>query len=395
MMEFDVLIAGGGLSGALTALSLADLTHNSGKKLSIAIVEANAIHQNPSLTYDDRVLALAHGSASYLNQLQVWPLLKESATGIKNIHVSDRGYYGKARLKASDYNVSSLGYVIELALIGQALLKVLASKANVTWFCPDSITEINWQANQVDVQLASKQQLSTKLLLACDGAHSPCREMANIQSSSFDYQQHAVIANVSTEKPHLGKAFERFTEFGPIAMLPLSQNRCSLVWTLPPEKAAQTCALTDEQFKTELQQAFGYWLGKITQVGQRNSFPLTLVQAESNIASRLALVGNASHTIHPIAGQGFNLGLRDVKQLASLIKHALATEQDIGLYSLLMAYQQHRQTDQQQIIQLTDSLVTIFSNQLPPLVLGRNIGLKALNYLKPLKAALASKTMGY
>jgi 2-octaprenyl-6-methoxyphenol hydroxylase len=394
-MEFDVVIAGGGLSGALTALSLADLSHNSGKHLSIAIVEANAIHQNPALTYDDRVLALAHGSASYLNQLQVWPLLKEAATGIKNIHVSDRGYYGKARLKASDYQVSSLGYVIELALIGQALLKVLASKSNVTWFCPDSISKINWQKNHLNVQLASKQTLKARLLLACDGANSPCREMAKIKCSSHEYQQHAVIANVSTEKPHLGKAFERFTEFGPIAMLPLSQNRCSLVWTLPPEKAAQTCALTDEQFKTELQQAFGYWLGEITQVGKRNSFPLTLVQAESNIAPRLALVGNASHTIHPIAGQGFNLGLRDVKQLASLIKHALATEQDIGEYALLMAYQQHRQVDQQQIIQLTDSLVTFFSNQLPPMVLGRNIGLKVLNYFSPLKKALATKTMGY
>ena len=393
--NFDVVIAGGGLSGSLMALSLARLKKKDGQPLSIAIIEANPVLTDVSLSFDDRVLALGHGTAAYLERLGAWQYLKSESQAINTIHISDRGFYGKARLYANAHQVPALGYVVEMSLIGKSLLTALAAFSNIHWYSPQTIKHIHWQSDAVNLELSSKQQLSAKLLLACDGGMSVCREFAGIKVHQQSYQQSALIANVSTAKAHQGIAYERFTETGPVAMLPLSGDRCSLVWTLTPELAEQMKALTPEAFKQQLERSFGSWLGAITDVGKRHIYPLTLIQAQQQVYHRMALVGNASHTIHPIAGQGFNLGVRDVEQMARLVTTALEQDQDIGQFSGLNQYAQQRAVDQQQVITLTDSLVTLFSNHLPPLVVGRNIGLKALNYLSPLKNALVQKTMGY
>jgi len=407
--HFDVIISGGGLSGALMALSLSTLVTAQKTPLKIAIVEANPVLTEPSGSFDERVLALSHGSAAYLADVGAWQYLADTAEPIKNIHISDRGHYGKARLYAEQQQVQALGYVAEMSCIGAALFKALAAKTNITWFTPDAISDIQWQTQQVNVALSSGTQLTAALLLACDGAQSACRKFANITTTSHDYHQSALIANVATTKHHNNIAYERFTATGPLAMLPLSaaasvqqssaqQNsagRCSLVWTLTPELAEKMRQLSDDEFAQQLSQAFGHWLGNITHVGKRVIYPLKLVQASEQVYHRMALIGNASHTIHPIAGQGFNLGLRDVSAMAEMIKNALAQQQDIGAFANLMPYGKARQQDQQQVINLTDSLVTLFSNQLPPLVVGRNIALKVLNYLPVLKNALVKKTMGY
>jgi 2-octaprenyl-6-methoxyphenol hydroxylase len=404
--QFDIVISGGGLSGALMALSLIDCKNEQGQPLSIAIVEANPVLKDPSLSFDDRVLALSHGTATYLQSLGLWQKLKEVAEPIKNIHISDRGFYGKARLYADNHQVNALGFVVEMSLLGQVLLASLKEKnklsGNLTWFTPDKISDITWQENHVEITLNSETQLNAKLLLACDGVHSACRKLANISVQESDYGQSALIANVCTAIPHDNLAFERFTETGPIAMLPLSKqnsatndSRCSLVWTLPPEQADKMQSLSDTQFQTELESAFGSWLGAITHVGKRDVFPLKLLMADEQVYHRMALIGNASHTIHPIAGQGFNLGVRDVNQMAELIKVSLKNNQDIGQFSTLSEYASKRKVDHSQVIGLTDSLVTLFSNKLPPLVVGRNIGLKVMNYLSPLKDSLVRKTMGY
>lgn len=408
--QFDVIISGGGLSGSLMALSLSELVKSDGSKLAIAIVEANPKSETQSQhapLFDDRVLALSHGSASYLDKLAVWQHLQHDACAIADIDISDRGHFAKARLSASEYNVSALGYVIDMALIGKALLKVLANKTNVHWFNPDKIEEINWQEQHVDVALQSGIGLQSKLLLACDGVKSPCRAQANIEVTSDDYQQVALIANVATQKPHHNKAYERFTNQGPIAMLPLPQSkaqavgqgRCSLVWTMSPDEAERIQALDADAFARELESDFGLWLGQIQHVGKRDVYPLVLLQAKRLTYHRMALVGNSSHTIHPIAGQGFNLGLRDVANLAELVRKQLVSAEngcdDIGRFSLLHAYQQQRSQDQQEVIWLTDSLVRLFANDLPPLVVGRNIGLQMLGALSPFKNALVKKTMGY
>mgnify|MGYP000312219264 FL=1 len=398
--EFDIVIAGGGLAGCLMALSLAELTRADGAKLSIAIIEANPGLKDASKSFDDRVLALSHGSCEYLKKVGIWQSLQADAEAIESIHISDRGHYGKARIQAHEHRVSALGHVVEMSLIGKALLAALKPMKNIHWFAPDTIESIDWQQENVTLALASGSELKASLLLACDGGMSACRQLANIDISKRDYGQSALIANVATRKPHQNIAYERFTETGPIAMLPLSsikegESRCSLVWTLTPELAEQVQNYTDSEFKLALEQAFGSWLGSITQVGKRDIYPLNLVQAKEQVYHRMALIGNASHTIHPIAGQGFNLGLRDVEQMAKQLKLALKNGQDIGHYALLSDYAQRRQKDHSEVITLTDSLVTLFSNDLPPLVVGRNIGLKVLNYLSPLKNALVKKTMGY
>jgi 2-octaprenyl-6-methoxyphenol hydroxylase len=421
---FDVVISGGGLSGSLMALSLALFKKSDGEPLSIAVVEAvdkkDNKASNQELTqisvksnvFDQRVLALSHGSSQYLEQLGIWEDLAPHACPIKEIDISDRGNYGKARINAKKHHVDALGYVIEMALIGNALQKKLKQYKHVNYYFGQTITKVDWteenaqppinskqKKQSICMTLASGEQLCTRLLLGCDGLNSPSRKQANIKVKSSDYKQMALIANVATSLPHQNKAYERFTTQGPIAMLPLlslkGENRCSLVWTLNPDSAKKIASLNDADFKKSLEQAFGYWLGGITQVGERVAFPLTLVQAEQQTYHRMALIGNASHTIHPIAGQGFNLGLRDVKYMAELIKMAVDTNQDIGSFSLLHRYEKQRNKDHHEVISLTDSLVTLFSNELPPLVAGRNIGLKALNYLSPLKHKLVIKTMGY
>ncbi|WP_206484074.1 2-octaprenyl-6-methoxyphenyl hydroxylase [Thalassotalea sp. G2M2-11] len=398
--HFDVVIAGGGLSGVLSAISLAPLTKQDGSKLSIAIVENNALHDDVSLTFDSRVLALSHGSVSYLQSLGVWQELGQNAAPINQIHISDRGKYGKARINADSHQVSALGYVVEMSLLGKALLYCAAQFVNITWFCPDTITSVNWQVSHVDMLLASEQAISAQLLLACDGAQSKCRQYANIASSTKAYEQSALIVNVTMAKPHHHVAYERFTETGPIAMLPLtdgSQNshKCSVVWTVRPEQAQTLMSLSAAEFSHALTNAFGRWLGTVDKVGQRVVYPLHLVRAKEQVFHRMVLVGNASHTIHPIAGQGFNLGLRDVAALSHMIANQLADANDIGGFSNLAAYAEQRARDHQSVIDLTDSLVTLFSNELPPLVAGRNVGLKVLNYFTPLKNTFVNKTMGY
>jgi len=398
--HFDIVIAGGGLSGALSALALSQLKHSNGESLSIAIIEANPILTDAKLTFDSRVLALSHQSATYLDSLHVWSELANDAAPIENIHISDRGYYGKARLSANDHQVPALGYVIEMARIGQVLINALKKLANITWLCPETIQTIEWQRTHVDILLDSAQQVSASLVLGCDGAQSQIRQQANINSTHKPYEQSALIANVLMSKVHENRAFERFTEFGPIAMLPLTDDveankRCSLVWTLPPEQAKLTAQLSDSEFKQALEQAFGSWLGTVVQVGKREVYPLNLVRADEQIFHRTALIGNAAHAIHPIAGQGFNLGLRDVETLVMFVGEAIADEENVASLNLLTNYAAKRKVDHDQVITLTDSLVTLFSNHLPPLVVGRNIGLKVLNYLTPLKKAFADKTMGY
>ncbi|MBU2869424.1 2-octaprenyl-6-methoxyphenyl hydroxylase [Colwellia sp. E2M01] len=431
--HFDVIISGSGLSGSLMALSLSKLTKQDGSLLSIAIIEMQTVSKsklnNDSSLFDERVLALSHGSAKYLNELGAWHYLKSDACAITDIDISDRGHFGKARLAAKEHNVNALGYVVAMEKIGKAQLNALKNSQadntkadntkanntqadNIQWFSPDSISAIDWHTEnanqaQVRVTLNSNKILSASLILACDGVQSPVRKLANIKVNAENYQQVALITNVSTSKHHQNKAFERFTEFGPIAMLPLTNavvnssgnstdsNRCSLVWTMTPEQGKVINQLDDTAFKTELERAFGSYLGTITQVGKRHTYPLVLLQAQQQTYHRMALVGNSSHTIHPIAGQGFNLGLRDVKVMAKLIEEALLANQDIGSFSLLQTYQTNRAKDQRDVIALTDSLVTLFANDLPPLVLGRNIALQGLNFMSPLKNALVKKTMGY
>jgi len=239
--------------------------------------------------------------------------------------------------------------------------------------------------------LSSGNQFQAKLLVAADGAGSTCCELMSMTYSERAFEQTAVIANVVPHQQHDHRAFERFTEYGPIALLPLSDNRMSLVWCMSSEQAEAIMKLGDEAFLSKLQSEFGWRVGEFTQVGQRASYPLSLRSRVQNVSHRFAIVGNAAQTLHPIAGQGFNLGIRDV---ASLVEEVETYLEDPGSYKVLARFRSRREDDRLSTIQLTSSLVHLFSNDLPALRVARNLGLFAMDNLPPLKAPLLRRTLG-
>lgn len=388
---FDLVIAGGGLVGASAALALAQ----SCPGLSIAIVErvpADADHQ-PS--FDCRSVALGHGSKVLLERYGLWSALQQRVTPIVDIQVSDRGHIGKTYLSAQQFNLPALGFVAQVRDLGRALTGKLDTVTRVQWFCPDSIAQINEYPDHLELALDSGQRLHGKLLLVADGTQSATRRQMDIANSVSDYGQTAVIANVRVSQPHHHRAFERFTEFGPIALLPLPDQCYSLVWCVPPEQAQSLVDCDDRAFIAQLQQAFGYRAGRLVKVGKRFSYPLTLTLADDIVAHRVALLGNASHTIHPIAGQGFNLGLRDVEALRSTLVAALDSDQDIGSFATLRQFQQLRQQDLRRVVGMTDGLVRVFSQHNKPLALARTMGLLAMQLFDGLKQPLVFQAMGW
>ena len=391
--SYDVLIAGGGMVGASLAVALSRLP------LKIGLVEAYPFKESDQPAYDDRAIALSYGSSQILKGMGVWSSVAAAASAINSIHISDRGHFGATRLTAEQQQVPALGYLIQSRDYGEVLQQVLAD-SHVSLIQPASVSSVQQCDSMIEVstQQSGEQvevnKLSTKLLVACDGANSAVRVMAGIESTVHDYQQVAVIANVSTRKPHNNQAFERFTEQGPIALLPMSKNRSSLVWTLTAENYQAVLDLDDASFLKALGDAFGYRLGRFTKVGERSAFPLKLTTANALIAPRVAIVGNAAHALHPVAGQGLNLALRDIADLAEKVSQALENGQDIGGASVLHDYAEQRQSDTQTTVRYTDSLVKLFSNDNFLLGHARAVGLMAVDRLPLFRQVLAKQSMG-
>lgn len=388
-MQYDVVIAGGGMTGAMLAYALQS---QSGRQLRIAIVEQQPERQAPSQSFDSRSIALSAASVDLLASWGLWPELAPHACAIAKIAVSDRGHFGKVRLHARDFNRQSLGQVIEVEKIGELLYQRLAQvpAADITWYRPDHIQAIVPGVAMQQLQLASGALITTRLLALCEGGDSPTRELAGIACRIAHYQQTAIIANIGIAGSHEHTAFERFTSSGPLALLPLTKQRYSLVWTLNPNEAERFMAASPAEFLAALQHAFSYRAGVLTSVGERVSYPLALKTASQASAHRLVLCGNSLHNLHPIAGQGFNLALRDLAALVELI----AQHPDVGCYGLTQAYGQVRQQDMQQVVGLTDGLVRLFSNDSKLMALGRSLGLSLLNKCSPLKSQFAAQSMG-
>jgi len=383
----SVIIVGGGMTGATLALAI---SHLSAGKLPVHLVEAVAPDSLAHPGFDARAIALAAGTCQQLARVGIWQALRECATAIRTVHVSDRGHAGFVTLDADDYSLPALGQVVELHDVGQRLFALLRKAPGVSLHCPARVDSFTRSQDRVDVALDNGVTLSGKLLVAADGSRSSLGEQCGIAWQQQPYEQLAVIANVTTAVPHDGRAFERFTEHGPLAMLPMSDGRCSLVWCHPLENRDEVLSWSDARFCQELQQAFGWRFGRITHSGSRNAYPLSLTTASRAISHRMALVGNAAQTLHPIAGQGFNLGLRDVISLAEM----LAQANDPGEYALLSQYQQRRADDKSATVGVTDGLVHLFANRWAPLVAGRNVGLMAMELFTPARDALAQRTLG-
>ena len=390
----DLAIAGGGLVGASLALALAPLG------LKIALVEGVApvagSGEHPS--FDERTTALANGTVRVFRSLGVWRHMEREATPIRRIHVSEQGRFGTARIDAAEQGLEALGYVLPNRVIGAALWQGLKECAGVEVIAPARVLGSEPADDQRILVLEHEgveRRIATRLVVAADGAKSLVREQAGIAADHWGYGQTAIIATVTTQRFHDYVAYERFTPEGPIAVLPLAEGRGGIVWTRRPEEAARLLALGDEEFRAEFQRAFGFRLGRILEVGARHSYELGLVRTTSHVAERLAVVGNAAQSMHPIAGQGFNLGLRDAASLAEVIADASAAGQrDPGARETLAAYAQWREEDQGRIVAFTDGLVRLFGS---PLGLARGLrsaGLLAFDAFPPAKAAMARLSVG-
>ncbi len=386
----DVLVVGGGLVGASLALALGRAG------LDVAIVEAHPFRLNEQPNYDERSIALAQGSQRIFTGMGLWHSLHDAVCPIHTIHVSDRGHFGFTRLKREQEGVEALGYVASARLLGNTLIQAL-EMTEVRLLAPAQLEKFQVENAQVRVTLSlggKPVECRTRLLVAADGVQSQVREQLGIKTRQWDYGQTAIIANVTPDQPHNHVAYERFTDTGPMALLPLNDNHCSLVWTLRTGQVDEMMALDDVAFLARLQARFGYRLGRFTKVGTRYAYPLQLLRAKQSTAQRLALIGNAVHTLHPIAGQGFNLGLRDVAALAEVVIDAQRRGDDIGGADVLQRYADWRQTDQRRVVAFTDGMVRLFSQTFPPLAGLRDAGMLALDLCPPAKRAFGRLTMG-
>lgn len=388
--HFDLIIVGGGLSGNCLALAL------QASGLKIAIIEANTKEQLHHSAMGDRALALAAGTIATLDELGVWQGIKEKATAITDIHVSDKGHFGKVRLSASKHNVAALGYVITARDI-ESHVAALVDNTTITQLSPAHLVGLMSDDKAVNVSISHEDKslcLTAQLLVGADGGKSSVRKLLDIPQQVTDYKQTALVTTVKTTLPHRNIAYERFTESGPLALLPTGKNLCSVVWTRSTEDADALMSGSEKDFLDALQLCFGYRLGQLSLAAPRRAFPVSLIRAERMQSGRAVIIGNAVHQLHPVAGQGFNLGLRDVEELADRLLMQYGLGKDIGESNFLASYVKSRETDHSNTITFTDTLVKLFSNEWLALAAARNIGLAVLDHVPAAKALLARHAMG-
>jgi 2-octaprenyl-6-methoxyphenol hydroxylase len=389
--NYDVIIAGGGMVGGSLAVALSSLP------VRTLVVEATPPADAAQPSYDDRATAISESSRRILEGIGCWSGLAGAAAPIREVHVSERGAFGATRLRAAEQGLASFGHVVENRVLGAAVWDRIRAARGLSAWSPARVTGVVQDDERVRVRIerddAGPVEVSARLLVAADGARSPVRGMAGIAHEARDYGQVALIANVTPAIDHGGTAFERFTPSGPLAVLPLTRGRVTIVWTLSPAEAATNLALDDAGFLAALQAAFGFRLGTFRKTGRRASYPLSLVQAQAWHAGRIVLVGNAAHGIHPVAGQGFNLGLRDAAALAELLARQ-APAGDPGAAPMLAEYAEWREADRARTVRDTDGLVQVFTSEFAPLRAGRRLGLIGLDLFPPARAAIARRGMG-
>lgn len=389
--EFDLLIIGGGLVGASLAAALAPLP------LKLAVVEAVPFGSRGQPSFDDRSTALSEGSRRIYQSMGVWPGIAPEAAPIRRIHVSDRGRLGATRLSAEEAGVEALGWVTPNRLIGKALIDFIGGKPNIAIHAPARLISFTAHTEGVEavVEADGKQtSLKARLLIAADGAQSEVRKQLGIGADKTDYAQVAVVCNVRVERPEADTAYERFADDGPVALLPQGGDRYGFVQVVTTDAAPALLALDDAAFGAQAAEKFGGRMGAFVQVGKRVSYPLSMVRAETQQAARTLIIGNAAHALHPIAGQGFNLSLRDVAMLAEVLADAHRAGEDIGKPEVLARYVDARQGDQRGTALFTDLLNRIFANPLASVAFGRNAGLLALELMPTARRTLLKHNMG-
>jgi 2-octaprenyl-6-methoxyphenol hydroxylase len=388
--DFDILIAGGGMVGASLAAALAPLA------LRIAVVEAVRFGNHGQPSYDDRITAVSWGSRRIFEGIGLWPQIAPQATAIHHIHVSDRGHIGMTRLHAEEMGLEALGYVVPNRVIGRVLSEFLQRHKHIALLAPAKLEKVEIQTHglRATLQRDGIESVTGGLLVAADGAHSKIREQLGIDARVWDYGQSAVICNVSVERAQAHTAFERFTRNGPLALLPMGENRYALVWTVSAARVPAVLAMSEQEFLNAAAEGFNGRLGRFIKAGKRQAYPLSLVRAHTQLHTRALMVGNAAHSLHPIAGQGFNLSLRDIAALADILADISAAGGDLGDARALDAYVRSRRRDQIGTTYFTDMLTRVFTNPLTAVGLMRNLGLLGLELFPPARHRLTRINMG-
>lgn len=400
--SYDIVIVGGGMVG----ISLAVLLAEQQQTWKVLLLEAQAYKQSDQAEYrpsfDARSTALSWSSRKIFEAAGLWSALQSQVSHIEKIHVSDRGHMGLTRIDASEAGVEALGYVVENRWIGEVLLEKLAT-TSVEVVAPARVAMIKPLKEGVRLTIENTTEnidryIESSLVVIADGANSQTAQKIGIHSNQQPYGQQGIIANIALEKPHGGVAYERFTDQGPMAMLPLPDykgaSRCALVWTQPTETAEQLMIASDEEFLKALQKCFGYRLGMFKKVGERYSYPLSLTTSTEQVRSNLVVLGNAAHSLHPVAGQGFNLSLRDVAVLADVLGKAKTCGEDFSALDTLESYQQQQLADQQNTLLFSDNLPKLFGQSSSAVALGRNTGLLLMDLMPSLRSRFAHFGMG-
>ena len=396
--NYDLVIVGGGMVGISLALLLAQQQSDWKVLLLEAQAYDNSDNHSNHPSFDSRSTALSWSSRKIFQAAGLWSELESHTSAIKNIHVSDRGHIGLTRISADEAGVDALGYVIENRWIGNVLLKKFTATA-VEIMAPERVAKITPLKSGVRLNLEkSGEAIETSLLVIADGANSQTAQKLGIHSDKKPYGQQGIIANIALQDAHNGVAYERFTDQGPMAMLPLpdfdGSPRCALVWTQPPERAAELMTATDKDFLQALQESFGYRMGMVEKVGERVAYPLALTTASEQVRRNIVVLGNAAHSLHPVAGQGFNLSLRDVATLADVLGKAKSAGTDFSSLETLERYQQQQLADQQNTLMFSDNLPKLFAQASSVVALGRNSGLVMMDLLPSLRSRFAKFGMG-
>ena len=393
--KFDLVISGGGLVGGSLACALAP------SNLKIALIEATRFDSLDQPSFDARLIALTYSAKNIFGALNVWQKMEpDEATAINRIEVSDCSRRGCARLNAEDVEREALGWNVQARALGRHIFQRLQETENVSIFSPARTTELVIHDDRVDISVESIEdrnvrKLTGNLLAVADGGRSNLRELLNFKVRRKPYSQQALVCQVKANKPNRGTAYEHFTKSGPLALLPVSERSYALVWTLEVQEAERLQAASDELFLTALQNEFGERAGSfVALAGDRNTYPLKLSELDSAIRERVVVVGNAAHTVHPVAGQGFNLGLRDVAALAEVLETHSRRGWDIGCYDVLVNYERWRKREGRAVARFTDGLIRTFANDYPLLSLVRNFGLDVVQATPLFRRFLLTRTMG-
>lgn len=388
--DFDIVIVGAGMVGAALACALG------GARLRVALIEAQPFqHDWPADSFDQRVSAITRASQNIFQALGAWPAMCEARVSpYRDMHVWDATGDGVIHFDSADIGEPLLGHIIENRVIQSALLKRVAELDTVELITPASVVSFEIQAEQVQVTLDSGRVMQAALIVGADGGRSPLRELAGIEVQGWSYGQEAVVARIETSGPHRETAWQRFMPDGPLAFLPLADGSSSIVWSTSPEHARELLAMDDSIFLDALQTSFGDSLGRMLRCGPRAGFPLRMQHAKQYTQPRLALIGDAAHTIHPLAGQGVNLGLADAAALAEVLVQAHHQHQDIGDLRVLRRYERWRKGDNMAMITSMESFKRLFGSRSPTLRWLRNTGLRLTDRLVPAKNLIMRQAMG-